>query len=799
MQEEYVKGVSSWNFDLAALKAQAAMEPDDGSVPQTPTFPAMPTIMEGSEAVEAEGSGASSRRSTDDSAAVPLSSAAAPPAAAAVVPAQQQAVQVVQELPPPQQQVTAAQVVQQQVVVQQTVSFVQQHTTTAVQQLVVNEEQQQAAMQIVQQQQQQAAEVTQPVAIQQQQQQVDATAAVQQQQLQAINSMRRASSAFAGSSALAAAAAAAGANIAAMGSTSQLQGHFSEPAAVQNTQQQTTANAINIVGGSSGGSSYCLSPLNGSPPMSRESSSQGPLGSLATTPEAIPLRGKSKGRHGRFQVYEHGEEPPPMSPPANRGIQEGLTGSFSRSSGLVSEGRLSDPAGEAAVIISSTRQTPETEGLLAAAVAAAPVSIPAAAAAVLSNGNLPAASVSTGSNVVVGFAASAEHAAIAAADGIGVGPSGTVSGSSTPPLPPAGPSGNVAGLAVSGTVSEGTDASGITEPKKRGRFKIIEEEPSAASRGSVSKTPSSADLGKSALKGLGGSTAGVLPDLQKLHEQAVNHQQALSSLIDRLKAGGSLGNLAAAGEDATAAAAGGLVVARKTSNTGGLSRSTSNKAFGGAELRQLTVQLLLPQYENNAEDLAERLLERGQELERRLSDVLEENQRLKLKLALADVTVGDSVGSGSQTGGHSSSGNALVLRGEQQDSNAASRATSRRVSAANYPSPTAASGGGSGAAAGQQQVAAGPAASSSSLPNGIGGGLGDRYSSGGASGDSSSSAASGTAVGAGIVSGLAGSSEPAALPPAAVLGSGSFTGSTASGGLGGSLARESVASMYWKS
>ena len=30
-QEEYRKGVSSWNFDLAALKAQAALEPDDDS------------------------------------------------------------------------------------------------------------------------------------------------------------------------------------------------------------------------------------------------------------------------------------------------------------------------------------------------------------------------------------------------------------------------------------------------------------------------------------------------------------------------------------------------------------------------------------------------------------------------------------------------------------------------------------------------------------------------------------------------------------------------------------------------
>jgi serine/threonine-protein kinase OSR1/STK39 len=44
-QEEYVKGVSSWNFDLAALKAQAATEADaEGSAPQTPTYaPGMPT------------------------------------------------------------------------------------------------------------------------------------------------------------------------------------------------------------------------------------------------------------------------------------------------------------------------------------------------------------------------------------------------------------------------------------------------------------------------------------------------------------------------------------------------------------------------------------------------------------------------------------------------------------------------------------------------------------------------------------------------------------------------------------
>lgn len=41
--QEYVKGVSCWNFDVAALKAQAALEPDD-SVPNTPM--ALPTIAE---------------------------------------------------------------------------------------------------------------------------------------------------------------------------------------------------------------------------------------------------------------------------------------------------------------------------------------------------------------------------------------------------------------------------------------------------------------------------------------------------------------------------------------------------------------------------------------------------------------------------------------------------------------------------------------------------------------------------------------------------------------------------------
>ncbi|KXZ56373.1 hypothetical protein GPECTOR_1g330 [Gonium pectorale] len=44
-QEEYRKGVSSWNFDLQALKAQAALEPDDETAPAN----MLPTISESDE------------------------------------------------------------------------------------------------------------------------------------------------------------------------------------------------------------------------------------------------------------------------------------------------------------------------------------------------------------------------------------------------------------------------------------------------------------------------------------------------------------------------------------------------------------------------------------------------------------------------------------------------------------------------------------------------------------------------------------------------------------------------------
>lgn len=46
-QEEYRKGVSSWNFDLVALKAQAALEPDDDSSAHGNSL--LPTISESDE------------------------------------------------------------------------------------------------------------------------------------------------------------------------------------------------------------------------------------------------------------------------------------------------------------------------------------------------------------------------------------------------------------------------------------------------------------------------------------------------------------------------------------------------------------------------------------------------------------------------------------------------------------------------------------------------------------------------------------------------------------------------------
>ncbi|KAF6263987.1 hypothetical protein COO60DRAFT_266714 [Scenedesmus sp. NREL 46B-D3] len=650
-QEEYVKGVSAWNFNIEELRKQAELEPDDGSTPgQQQQAPRLTPIAEGPEPGEGQERAAdvsvlSSRRSTDDAAAQPLT----PPA----VGLQQSAEQ-------------PAAVVQQQQVEQQ--------------------QQQQAASQLPVQQQQQL----------QLQAPLDgsgsgaAAAAAQQQQQQQQGTMRRTASAFAGSPALAAAAAAAAGTSSSITSGSNpsnsLQAHFSEPAAVQSQQPAAAQQSCGAgmapaaVGSNSGtglsalsisgsGSSLSLASgtYNGSPPMSRESSSQGPLSSL-TTPEAIPLKGKSKGRHGRFQVYEHGEEPPPMSPPAGRGMQESLTGSFTRS-GLLSEGRMSDSATDTPRQVLAAAEAAELAAAAAAAAGCNGASVGFAVAA--GDGAGGAAAVSeqqrgggatagiSGSTTPTLAAAAAAAASSLAAGSAGLPPPAPSAGAASAAPGPAqlasaGGSLGIAGLA-GGTVSEGTDVAGAAEPKKRGRFKIIEEEVPASRHASVSKVPSSADLGKSS-RGLvaAASGAGLLAELLRLHEQAAAHQAGLVRLIDGVKASSSSSSSGPAGapsapaavgdgDSAAAGSAGGVV--RKLSATGSISRSTSSRALAGyPELARVSVGMLLPAYDNDAAELAERLLERGQDLERRaadnerrLADVLEENRVLRRQLGLHDV------------------------------------------------------------------------------------------------------------------------------------------------------------------
>ncbi|KAF8057272.1 OXSR1 [Scenedesmus sp. PABB004] len=754
-QEEYVKGVSSWNFNIAELRAQAACEPDD-SVPATPTFaPSMPTIAEGPEPAEPEpgaGSGGSSRRSTDDAAAAPLAPAggvaplAQEPAAAAAPAAEQ---------PGPAAAAPPAQP--------------EQPEPAAVQQ---------AAEAAGQQQQQQLAPEPAPAPAQRAEQQQPALqqpeqqAQLQQQQAQQQQGgMRRAASAFAGSPALAAAAAAAGANITAGSGAGALQGHFSEPVA-------PGATAVGSAGGAGG---LSLASLAGSPPMSRESSS------TALTPDGLPLKGKSKGRHGRFQVYEHGEEPPPMSPPAGKGLAEGLAGSFSRS-GALSEGRVSDPAGD------TPRQV-----------------LPAAEAAELAAAAAAAAAAACNGGAVVGFAPSdgaATGSGTVAASGTATPVLGAGGGGLPPPAPAAAASGGgapgVAGVAGAGgaTVStEGGDGAGGAEPKKRGRFKIIEEDAPSLARTSVSKTPSSADLGGKAGRGLLGG-GGVLPELLRLHEHAASHQAALARLIEGVRASSSLGNLA--GEDAGGGGAGagtpapGGAVARKLSTTGSLSRSASSKALGGWELGRLSVPLLLQMHDGDAADVAERLLERGQELERRLAEVVEENNRLRLRCAL----YADAAGGGGSAAGEAPAGaRGASAAGEPggSESGAGSRAASRRPSTASHLA--AAPGGAAGAtangvaaagAAGQAAAPAGAAGGNgsgggaSTASTGSGGPLGERHSSGGNSAND----------------GAAPAPAPAPAPakgatPRASASGGEAAADCATAAAVDSLARESVASALW--
>lgn len=292
-------------------------------------------------------------------------------------------------------------------------------------------------------------------------------------------------------------------------------------------------------------------------------------------------------------------------------------------------------------------------------------------------------------------------------------------------------------------MSEGTDAAAGAEPKKRGRFKIIEEEVPGSRHPSVSKVPSSADLGKGTrgLAAAAGGSAGLLAELARLHEQAAAHQAGLARLIDGVKASSSSGAPAAAaalpadGDSGTPAStapstvpstavssgAGGSVsvgVVRKLSATGSISRSTSSRALASyPELARVNVAMLLPSYDNDATELAERLLERGQELERRaadserrLGDALEENRALRRQLGIPE-SAAAAISAAAAAGAAAASADG--------DS---SRAASRRVSTAAYAATASAAVG----------VAAAAAAN---------GGLGERYSSAGSSAESSTSSA----------------------------------------------------------
>jgi hypothetical protein len=172
------------------------------------------------------------------------------------------------------------------------------------------------------------------------------------------------------------------------------------------------------------------------------------------------------------------------------------------------------------------------------------------------------------------------------------------------------------------------------EPKKKGRFKIIEEE--NVSR-ALSKVPSSADLAAAARAAAGSSrsltsAAGVLPELLRLHEQSVVHANALARVIDSVRASCSGGNLAGAEElsvPATAAgggaaAAGGTLPPRKPAAAAGgaggssstpagiLSRVNSGRGLAVLESKVVTLQQLLQEANDNPMELAERLYDRVQ-------------------------------------------------------------------------------------------------------------------------------------------------------------------------------------------
>jgi hypothetical protein len=254
----------------------------------------------------------------------------------------------------------------------------------------------------------------------------------------------------------------------------------------------------------------------------------------------------------RFQVYEHGEEPPPMSPPANKGMQEGLAGSFSRTS----DARLSDSAAEtpryrptlapseAAELTAAAAAATAAAGTTGGGVPAAggtsipaggtgaltplggaggssgtpPPSLPgalAAAAAAPSVGALPPLAPANTAALPPGVTSSGGSAMISA--GAAVVPSSTGGGV----LPPA---------AVLPAVS-GEDSAAAAETKRRGRFKIIEED--GPGRLTPGRTPSSSDLVMAKLLGKGaGAASGEAAMLEQACAARVMHcNRVLSSCI----------------------------------------------------------------------------------------------------------------------------------------------------------------------------------------------------------------------------------------------------------------------------
>jgi hypothetical protein len=352
-------------------------------------------------------------------------------------------------------------------------------------------------------------------------------------------------------------------------------------------------------------------------------------------------------------VYEHGVPAPPLSPGAGRtgALPEvASSGSFTKQAAAAAlaagDGippgqqpgpgllpRMSDSTGAA------SGETPRAGRQVLNAAEAAELKAAAAAAT--------AAAGTTGEGAAVPAAAGGAAAGAAGPGGsITTGDTSVAAGTSTLPSPPPGSAAAAAaaiaaaagalalpGMGTGGTPSvEGGEApSAAPEPKKKGRFKIIEEEnPSRA----PSKVPSSANLAAEARGRSLGSAAAVLPELLRLHEQSVNHANSLARVIDSVRASCSGGSLATAEELtaplAAAAAAGGVAAAgagalppRKpaagAAGGGLLSRVGSSRLLQvGHEGRGVTLQQLLTESNGDSMDVAEKLYERVQVRKRAL-------------------------------------------------------------------------------------------------------------------------------------------------------------------------------------